>query len=120
MAKLVDVYIGTATRPWCLDAPIRARSRHGRMPDEVKMMTPGAPEELEIDLWSTAITFEKGHRLAWSTSPPRTACVSGGEPQHRRGGRQLQAGFASRPTASTWTRPTHRPWKLAVVYPDPK
>jgi putative CocE/NonD family hydrolase len=28
------------------------------------MMAPGVPEKLEIDLWSTAITFEKGHRIA--------------------------------------------------------
>jgi len=30
----------------------------------VKMMTPGAPEKLTIDLWNTALTFEKGHRIA--------------------------------------------------------
>jgi len=44
------------------------------MPDQVKPMTPGAPEELVIDLWSTAITFEKGHRIALhvsSTNSPR-------------------------------------------------
>jgi hypothetical protein len=28
------------------------------------MMTPGVPEKIEIDLWSTALTFEKGHRIA--------------------------------------------------------
>jgi predicted acyl esterase len=27
------------------------------------MMTPGAPEKLVIDMWNTAITFEKGHRI---------------------------------------------------------
>ena len=51
-----------------------ARYRHGRMPDEVKMMTPGAPEEMIIDLWSTALTFEKGHRIALhvtSSNAPR-------------------------------------------------
>jgi putative CocE/NonD family hydrolase len=44
------------------------------MPDDVKMMTRGAPEELVIDLWSTAITFEKGHRIAvhiTSSNSPR-------------------------------------------------
>ena len=34
------------------------------MPDDVKMMTPGAPEKLTIDLWETAITFEKGQKIA--------------------------------------------------------
>jgi predicted acyl esterase len=62
MAKLVDVY-PDGYEALVLDAPIRARYRGGRMPDQVKMMTPGAPEKLTIDLWNTAITFEKGHRI---------------------------------------------------------
>ena len=73
MAKLVDVY-PDGYEALVLDAPIRARFRGGRMPDQVKPMTPGAPEELVIDLWSTAITFEKGHRIALhvtSTNSPR-------------------------------------------------
>lgn len=73
MAKLVDVY-PDGYEALVLDAPIRARYRNGRMPDQVKMMTPNAPEELDIDLWSTAITFEKGHRLALhitSSNSPR-------------------------------------------------
>lgn len=73
MAKLVDVY-PDGYEALVLDAPVRARFRHGRMPDDVKMMTPGAPEELDIDLWSTAITFEKGHRVALhitSSNSPR-------------------------------------------------
>jgi predicted acyl esterase len=73
MAKLVDVY-PDGYEALVLDAPIRARFRDGRMPDDVKMMTPGAPEELTIDLWSTAITFEKGHRIAvhvTSSNSPR-------------------------------------------------
>jgi predicted acyl esterase len=62
-AKLVDVY-PDGYEALVLDAPIRARYRAGRMPDDVKMMTPGAPEKLTIDLWNTALTFEKGHRIA--------------------------------------------------------
>jgi uncharacterized protein len=62
MAKLVDVY-PDGYEALVLDAPIRARYRDGRMPDDVKMMTPGAPEKLTVDLWNTAITFEKGHRI---------------------------------------------------------
>lgn len=57
-----------------LDAPIRTRYRHGRMPEDIRMMTPGAPEKLTIDLWPTAITFEKGHRIALhitSSNAPR-------------------------------------------------
>ncbi|THD75313.1 MAG: CocE/NonD family hydrolase [Phenylobacterium sp.] len=73
MAKLVDVY-PDGYEALVLDAPVRARYRDGRMPDQVRMMTPGAPEELTIDLWSTAITFAKGHRIAvhiTSTNSPR-------------------------------------------------
>jgi predicted acyl esterase len=73
MAKLVDVY-PDGYEALVLDAPIRARYRNGRMPDDVKPMTPGAPEELAIDLWNTAITFEKGHRIAvhiTSSNSPR-------------------------------------------------
>jgi len=73
VAKLVDVY-PDGYEALVLDAPIRARYRNGRLPDDVKMMTPNAPEELVIDLWSTAITFEKGHRIALhvtSSNSPR-------------------------------------------------
>jgi len=63
MVKLVDVY-ADGYEAIVLDAPIRTRFRNGRMPDDVKMMTPNAPEKLTIDLWETAITFEKGHKIA--------------------------------------------------------
>ena len=72
-AKLVDVY-PDGYEALVLDAPIRARYRHGRMPDQVEMMTPGAPAKLTIDLWNTALTFEKGHRIAvhiTSSNSPR-------------------------------------------------
>lgn len=63
MVKLVDVY-PDGYEAIVLDNPLRARFRHGRDAEDVKMMSPGVPEKLEIDLWSTAITFEKGHRIA--------------------------------------------------------
>lgn len=73
VAKLVDVY-PDGYEALVLDAPIRTRFRYGRLPDELKPMTPGAPEKLVIDLWPTAITFEKGHRIAvhiTSSNAPR-------------------------------------------------
>jgi len=82
-AKLVDVY-PDGYEALVLDAPIRARYRHGRMPDDVQMMTPGAPEKMTIDLWNTAITFEKGHRIALhitsSNSPRFEVNPNTGEP----------------------------------------
>ncbi|MBW8814744.1 MAG: CocE/NonD family hydrolase [Caulobacterales bacterium] len=73
MAKLVDVY-PDGYEALVLDAPVRARFRNGRLPQDVRMMTPGAPEKMVIDLWPTAITFEKGHRIALhitSSNAPR-------------------------------------------------
>jgi hypothetical protein len=73
MAKLVDVY-PDGYEALVLDAPVRARFREGRMPQDIRMMTPGAPEKLVIDLWPTALTFEKGHRIALhitSSNAPR-------------------------------------------------
>ena len=62
VAKLIDVY-PDGYEALVLDAPIRARFRGGRLPDQIRMMTPGAPEEMTIDLWSTAITFAPGHKV---------------------------------------------------------
>jgi uncharacterized protein len=62
MVKLVDVY-PDGYQQIILDNPIRTRYRNGRDPDDVALMTPGKPEELHIDLWNTAFTFEKGHRI---------------------------------------------------------
>lgn len=62
MVKLVDIY-PDGYEAIVMDNPIRARYRNGRMPGDEKMMTPGKAEQLEIDLWSTAIVFEKGHRV---------------------------------------------------------
>ena len=89
MAKLVDVY-PDGYEALVLDAPIRTRFRNGRLPDQVRMMTPGAPEKLTIDLWPTAITFEKGHRIALhitsSNAPRFDVNPNTGEPlnTHRR------------------------------------
>jgi uncharacterized protein len=73
MVKLVDVY-PDGYEAIVLDAPIRVRFRHGREPDDVQMMLPNVPEKLDIDLWETAITFEKGHKIAVhiaSTASPK-------------------------------------------------
>jgi predicted acyl esterase len=73
MVKLVDVY-PDGYEAIVLDSALRTRYRHGRHRDDVAMMTPGAPEKLTLDLWDTAITFEKGHRIAvhvTSSNSPR-------------------------------------------------
>lgn len=62
MVKLVDIY-PDGYEAIIMDNPIRARFRHGREPGDEKMMTPNKPERMNIDLWSTAIVFEKGHRI---------------------------------------------------------
>jgi putative CocE/NonD family hydrolase len=116
MAKLVDVY-PDGYEALVLDAPIRTRYRHGRMPDDVKMMTPNAPEELDIDLWSTAITFEKGHRIAVhitsSNSPRFEVNPNTGEAP---GEHKLPARVA---TNSVYVDASHpSALVLPVIYPD--
>lgn len=63
MVKLVDVY-PDGYEAIVLDSPLRTRYRFGREPGDIRMMTPGKPELLMIDLWSMSMTFEKGHKLA--------------------------------------------------------
>jgi uncharacterized protein len=74
IVKLVDVY-PDGYEALVLDAPVRARYRNGRMKDrDVKMMTPGKPAKVTIDLWATSLLFEKGHRIALhvtSSNSPR-------------------------------------------------
>jgi len=73
IAKLVDVY-PDGYEAIVLDSPIRTRYRFGRMPDDIQFMIPDKPEKLVIDLWGTAITFEKGHKIALhiaSSNSPR-------------------------------------------------
>jgi predicted acyl esterase len=118
MAKLVDVY-PDGYEALVLDAPIRTRYRHGRMPDDIRMMTPNAPEELDIDLWSTAITFEKGHRIALhitSSNSPRFEVNgnNGAAPGDHRAAPRVA-------TNSVYMDATHpSALVLPVVYPDGK
>jgi len=63
VVKLVDIY-PDGYEALILDYPIRARFRNGQKPEDVAMMTPGEIERLTINMWSTAQTFEKGHKIA--------------------------------------------------------
>lgn len=116
VAKLVDVY-PDGYEALVLDAPIRTRYRDGRLPEQVKLMTPGAPEKLVIDLWPTALTFEKGHRIALhissSNAPrfevnPNTGEAAGSAKQKPRVAINTIYMDASHPTALV----------LPVVYPS--
>jgi len=48
------------------DGIVRVRYREGR--DKPKLLKPGEIVEVDIDLWSTAYTFKKGHRIALHVS----------------------------------------------------
>jgi hypothetical protein len=63
MVKLVDVY-PDGYEALVIDTAQRARYRGGRRAEDVAPLVPGKPARLSIDLWNTAITIEKGHRLA--------------------------------------------------------
>jgi len=62
VVKLVDIY-PDGYEALILDYPIRTRFRNGQNPEDVALMTPGTVEKLIINMWSTAQTFEKGHRI---------------------------------------------------------
>ncbi len=64
-AKLVDVYPDGYEALIC-DGIIRTRYRNGI--DQEVMMESDKVERVRIDLWSTAITFNKGHRIALHVS----------------------------------------------------
>lgn len=71
MAKLVDVYPDGAER-LVLDSAVRARFRDGL--DHQVFMKKGQVYKFSIDLWSTSIVFNKGHRIAvhiTSSNDPR-------------------------------------------------
>jgi uncharacterized protein len=71
MAKLVDVY-PDGTERLVLDSAIRARFREGF--DREVLMKKGEVYRFTIDLWSTSIIFNKGHRIAihiTSSNDPR-------------------------------------------------
>jgi putative CocE/NonD family hydrolase len=65
VAKLVDVYPDGYEALIC-DGIIRTRYRNGF--DQEVMMEPDQVERVRIDLWSTAIVFNKGHRIALHVS----------------------------------------------------
>jgi putative CocE/NonD family hydrolase len=71
MAKLIDVY-PDGTERLVLDSAIRARFREGF--DHEVFMKEGEVYKFTIDLWSTSIIFNKGHRIAvhiTSSNDPR-------------------------------------------------
>lgn len=73
MVKLVDVY-PDGYEAMVLDSALRTRYRHGRSPQDIEFMHPGKPELMVLNLWSTSLTFEKGHRIAvhvTSSNAPR-------------------------------------------------
>lgn len=62
VVKLVDIY-PDGYEALILDYPIRGRFRDGQRAEDVRLMTPGEEEKLVINMWSTAQTFERGHRI---------------------------------------------------------
>lgn len=80
-AKLTDVYPDGRSMLVC-DGILRARYRKSFK--KPSLMTPGTVYEFEIDLWSTSIIFNKGHRIrlaiSSSNSPRFDANPNTGEP----------------------------------------
>lgn len=75
VVKLVDIY-PDGYEALILDYPIRTRFRNGQEADDVVLMNAGEIEKLLINMWSTAQTFEAGHRIGihvTSSNYPRFA-----------------------------------------------
>jgi predicted acyl esterase len=73
MVKLIDVY-PDGYEALILDQPLRTRYRDGHKVAQTKLMTPGEPTRMRVNLGGTANTFEKGHRIALhitSSNSPR-------------------------------------------------
>ena len=71
IAKLVDVY-PDGNEALVLDAPLRMRYRAGI--DKEVFMKPGEVVKIRLDLWSTSLVFNKGHKIALhvtSSNDPR-------------------------------------------------
>lgn len=64
-AKLTDVYPDGRSM-LIADGIIRARYRSSFA--RAELLKPGKPYQLEIDLWSTSIVFDKGHRIRLAVS----------------------------------------------------
>ncbi|HHQ48875.1 MAG TPA: CocE/NonD family hydrolase, partial [Acidobacteria bacterium] len=58
--RLTDVYPDGRSM-LVIDGIARARKRCGD--DRECFLTPGVPAEIDVDLWSTAIVFNAGHRI---------------------------------------------------------
>jgi uncharacterized protein len=63
--KLTDVYPDGRSMN-VADGLGRCRLRKGF--DRLALLTPGQPAEIEVDLWSTSLVFNKGHRIRVAVS----------------------------------------------------
>jgi len=75
MVKLVDIY-PDGYEALILDYPLRARFRNGQEAGNEAMLVPGETYKLNINMWSTAQTFEAGHKIGvhiTSSNYPRFA-----------------------------------------------
>jgi len=65
-AKLVDVYPPSRDFPAGLELNIAdgiVRARHGDSPKQARMLKPGEAHEFTIEMYSTALVFQRGHRI---------------------------------------------------------
>jgi hypothetical protein len=101
-AKLCDVYPDGRSINIC-EGILRARFREGFSKE--KLMQPGTPYRFEIDLWSTSIVFNRGHRIrvhiTSSNAPAFDPNPNTGEP--------FRASERSRPAHNTIYMDAKRP-----------
>jgi predicted acyl esterase len=109
-AKLTDVYPDGRSM-LVLDGIVSARYRESMT--DPKLMTSGTVYELEIDLWSTSIIFNKGHRIRVAVSssnyPRFEANPNTGKPRAKGG----EVRIAKNTVYFDRKRPSH------IVFPQP-
>jgi putative CocE/NonD family hydrolase len=65
IARLCDVYPDGRSFNLC-EGAIRARFREGRSTE--KFLEPGKPYQIDVDLWTTSVIFNTGHRIRLQVS----------------------------------------------------
>ncbi len=103
-AKLTDVYPDGRSM-LVLDGILRARFRNGF--EKSELMKPGTPYKFEIDLWSTSIIFNRGHRIRIAISSSNSPRFAPNPNTGEHSGHDTKTAVAKNTIYLDSTRPSH-------------
>lgn len=101
VARLCDVYPDGRSINIC-EGILRARFRDGFGVE--KLMKPGTPYRFVIDMWSTSMVFNKGHRLRLQVT---SSCAPGYDPNPNTGARTRSDSRTRVATNTIYTEGSH-------------